>query len=142
MTDFFIQPQTLRPDFRLVIAFLGGDSVNVDTEGNADNPASREWTELYGANREHPQEAFDVQPVAVRPLALRVGSNLSELAARVAYFLAIETKSLVAPSAAGAWHDPSWLDDKVGAFDLAEATERAASSRWRQATLDSPYPRS
>jgi hypothetical protein len=142
MTNFFIQPKTPRPDFRVVIAFLWGDWENVDTEGNAANPASREWTELYGANRGRPQEIFDVEPIAAQPLTLRVTSELSEIAARVAYFLAVETESLVAAGKAGPWQDPSWLADKVGAFDLAEATERAARSHWRQATLDNPYPAS
>lgn len=140
MTFFFIQPQTPRPDFRLVISFLWDASAEVDTEGDANNPASREWTELYAAHRERPQEVFDVEPVAAQPLVLRIGSKLSELAARVAYFLAIETKSLVASNQTGPWHDPSWLTAKVGAFSLTEATERAAHSRWRQATLDNPHP--
>jgi hypothetical protein len=140
MTHYFVQPQTSRPDFRLVIAFLWRDSQDVDTDGNSDNPASRDWTELYVLNREHAMEVFRVEPIADKPLTLSIGSELGELAARVAYFIATETKSLAASREAGPWHDPEWLANQVGNFNLAEATARAARSRWRQATIDNPYP--
>jgi len=140
MTYFFIQPQTSLPDFRLIIAFLWSDFQNVDTDGNSNNPASREWTELDVLNRERPQETFSVGPTADKPLTLRISSELGELAARVAYHLATETKSPVASSEAGPWHDPGWLMDKVGRFDLVEAAKRAARSRWRQTTLENRYP--
>ncbi len=142
MTCFFIKPLTLRPDFRLVITFLWSDLHNVDTEGNSSNPASQEWTELYVMNRENEHEVFNVDPVAEQPLTLRICSDLHELAARVAYFLATETQSQVAVSEAGPWHDPEWLNDQVGDFDLAEATRRADRSRWRRATIENPYPES
>ncbi|MBZ5522384.1 MAG: hypothetical protein LAP21_09110 [Acidobacteriia bacterium] len=131
MTYFFIQPQTLRPPFPLVITFLWGDSQNVDTEGDSRTPAIREWTELYCQNREVPQEIFEVSPVANEPLKLRIESAMPELAARVAYFLAKETGSMVATNEAGPWHDPEWLFSQVGIFDLAKATQRAAQSPWR-----------
>jgi hypothetical protein len=140
MAYFFIQPQTPRPDFRLVITFLWNDSQDVDTDGNAHNPASREWTELYCLNRDRPQETFDVEPVSNEPLTLRIASRNCELAARVAYYLAIETKSLVSSSQIGPWYPPECLTKQLGTFDLHEATNRVAKSRWRETTLDHPYP--
>ncbi len=140
MTSFFVQPKTSRPDFRLVISFLWDDLHDVDTEGDSDNPASRSWTELYCLNRDLPEEAFDVKPVAGDPLTLSIQSEIPDLAARVAYFLASETGSMVASSISGPWYDPGWLGDKVGSFDLAKARERASRSRWRRSTLANPYP--
>jgi hypothetical protein len=138
--QFFVQPQGLRPDFRLVVTFLWGDFHNVDTDGNSYNPASREWTVLFCQNRECEGEVFEVGPFSERPLVLRVDSPLPALAARVAWFLAKETQSEVALEPTGPWHEVSWLKDQVGAFDLTEAARRASLSCWRRATLDNPYP--
>lgn len=140
MPRFFVRPQGLRPDFRLVVTFLWGDFHNVDTEGNSYNPASREWTWLYCQNRECEQEIFEIEPCSEQPLILQVHSELSELAARVTWFLAKETQSSVAPEPTGPWHELIWLGDKVGAFDLCEGERRASLSVWRRSTLADPYP--
>src|SRR5215213_7425264 len=108
MAQFFIRPRGPRPDFRLVITFLWGDFHNVDTDGNSHNPASHDWTELYCTNREAARERVDVFPAQDDPLTLRVRSEVPELAARVAYFLAAETNSMVAESDGGSWHDCEW----------------------------------
>jgi hypothetical protein len=140
MARIFLQPRGPRPDFRLVISFLWGDLHNVDTDGNSDNPASRDWTELYCQNRENLLETFDVSPVSQSPLILKIESDLPDLAARVAYFLATETGAAVASEISGPWHDPASLRESVGSFDLTAAELRANKSVWREATLDDPYP--
>jgi hypothetical protein len=140
MATFFIQPKIRRPEFRTVIAFLWRESQNVDTEGDSYDPNSLEWTELYCMNRECPEEVFEVSPSADEPLTLRIDSNVSELAARVAYYLATNTESLVAANELGPWHSPDWLIDQVGNFDLARATERARQSRRRRSSPEDPYP--
>ena len=140
MPRFFVQPQRIRPDFRLVVTFLWGDLHNVDTDGNSFNPASRDWTVLFCQNRECKSEIFEVGPFSERPLILQIDSRIPELAARVAWFLAKETNSEVAVEPAGPWHKLSWLEDQVGAFDLTEAERRASVSCWRRATLENPYP--
>jgi hypothetical protein len=142
MTSFFVQPSTLRPDFRLVISFLWGDSANVYTDGDAENPTSNDWTELYCINRENEREAFDVFPVLDQPFTLEICSEIPELAARVAYFLARSTESRVASSRTGPWQEIGWLIEKVGDFDLAEGLGRVQQGRWSSATLDNPYPAS
>ena len=139
-TCFFIQPRGLRPDFRLLFPFIfGEDSPNVDTDGNSHNPASREWTELYCQNRSNEQEIFDIDPVLEHPLTLKIASRIPELAARVAYFMASATGSLVGSGADGPWHELDWLRAKVGDFDLDRAFQRVAASRWQKATLENPY---
>jgi len=140
MTRFFIQPRTLRPDFRLVITFLWEDLHNVDTDGDAENPSSREWTELYCMDRECEQYVFEVDPAAPDPLTLRIQSEVRELAARVAWFLATQTQSKVGESETGPWHDPDWLIDQCGTFELAEASGRVARSRWQRATPEDLCP--
>ena len=140
MARVFLQPRGPRPDFRLVISFLWGDSQDVDTEGDSYNPASRDWTELYCQNRENKREIFDVLPASQTPLTLEVQSDLPELAARVAYFLATETNAVVASDLSGPWLEPASLKESVGSFDLAAAELRAQNSIWRGATLDDPYP--
>lgn len=121
----------LRPDFRLVISFLWSDEVNVDTDGDADSPASHEWTELSCINRENEREAFDIAPVMSEPLILEICSEISELAARVAYFLARSTGSRVASTQNGPWQELDWLIEKVGDFDLAQGLQRVDRSQWR-----------
>src|SRR5215213_5989549 len=97
----FVKPTSLRPDFRLVLTFLWGDRCNCDTAGNSHNPASRDWTALYCRNREDTREVFDVAPRTDKPLVLEVESPDERLAARVAYFLAVESAGLVADRAEG-----------------------------------------
>jgi hypothetical protein len=140
MARVFLQPRGPRPDFRLVISFLWGDLHNVDTEGNSYNPANRDWTELYCQNRENELETFHVGAVSQAPLTLAVESDLPELAARVAYFLATETWAAVASDPSGPWHGPALLRKSLGSFDLAAAELRAQKSVWREATLEDPYP--
>ena len=140
-TCFFIQPSGLRPDCRLLFPFIfGDDAPNVDTDGDSHNPASQEWTEFYCQNREKEEEIFDIAPVLDNPLILEISSEIPELAARVAYFLATSTGSRVGSSAEGPWHDVEWLRAKVGDFDLERALQRVATSRWQRATLENPYP--
>ena len=139
-TSFFIQPSGLRPDYRLLFPFIfGDDAPNVDTDGDSHNPASREWTEFYCQNREKQEETFDIAPVLDNPLILEIFSEIPELAARVAYFLASSTGSRVGSSAGGPWHEVEWLRAKVGDFDLERALQRVATSRWQRATLENPY---
>lgn len=140
MSHFLVRPQSLRPDFRLVISFLWGDFHNVDTEGDSFNPASQDWTWLYCQNRECESEIFEICPFSSHPLILSVDSSTPELAARVAWFLAKETQSEVALEPTGPWHDISLLENQVGEFDLPESTHRTLLSCWRRATLDDPYP--
>ena len=139
-TRFHVKPAGARPDFRLVIAFLWAEMHNVDSDGNSDNPASREWTELYLKNRENTSEVVDVSPVETSPLILAVDSDIEHLAARVAYFLARETHGEVAVGA-GRYSSPEALIPRLGdGFDLAAALRRADGSVWRRSTLTLPYP--
>jgi len=140
MTCFFVRPSTSQPDFRLVISFLWGDAANVDTDGNADYPASHEWTELYCMNHENEREVFEILPVLDEPLILEICSEIPELAARVTYFLAHSTKAHVASTRTGPWQEIQWLVEKLGDFDLAQALQRVDQSRWRFATHENPYP--
>jgi len=140
MARVFLQSRGPRPDFRLVITFLWADLHNVDTDGNSYNPASRDWTELYCQNRENKAETFNVAPASESPLTLEVESNLPELAARVAYFLATETSAVVSSELSGPWQEAAVLRESLGSFDLAAAEFRARKSVWREATLDDPYP--
>ena len=123
-----------------MISFLWGDSANVDTDGDSYNPASRDWTELYCMNRDNEREVISIGPVVDEPLTLEICSEIPKLAARVAYFLASSTDSHVAPSQTGPWHEVDWLTGQMGHFDLAQALDRVARSRWSSATLDNPYP--
>lgn len=139
-TTFHVKPAGPRPDFRLVITFLWSDSHNVDSDGDASNPASRDWTELYLMNREETAEEVEVYPSQATPLILAVDSDREYLSARVAYFLARETRGEVAMESGG-YLSPDVLVSRLGAgFDLAAALQRADDSVWRRSTLDSPYP--
>ncbi len=79
---------TARPDFRLVLAFVWGDEVDTDTDGDSRPVDSREWTELYAQNRGRKDEVFNVNPASDEPLVLKVQSKHEWLAAAVAHLLA------------------------------------------------------
>jgi hypothetical protein len=138
--SFFLRTPNPRPDFRLVLTFLWSDNRDCDTEGNSRNPASREWTELYCRNRETPAEVFDVSPVNAEPLVLVVESPHGWLAARIAYFLAVESVGSVADKPDGVYTGPHVLTSKMGDFDLEAANERVRQSVFQGATLEDPYP--
>jgi hypothetical protein len=128
MPTILVKPTSLRPDFRLVLTFLWGDDCNCDTDGNAQYPAGREWTELYCRNRENPTETFDVSPVSTKPLVLAVESPNQALAARAAYFIAIESVGLVTDKLDGPFTAPDLLISKMGEFDLDAARKRVHHS--------------
>ena len=130
MPRFYVTAPNPRPDFRLVIAFLWHDDQNVDTDGDCDHPASHDWTELYIANREQPTEPpVSVSPHQQSPLVLVVESESEQMAARVAYFLAVSVGS-----------SPETFLPQVGDFDVAAALRRAADSPFSRATREHPYP--
>jgi hypothetical protein len=139
-TAFQVRPAGPRPDFRLVVSFLWSEMHDVDSDGNSFNPASRDWTELYLANREMPSEVVDVYPLHANPLILVVESTSASLAARTAFFLARETHGEVAGQE-GRYGPYESLRSLLGEdFDLAAALDRADTSVWRRATLEHPYP--
>ena len=140
MPEFFVRPTTLRPDCRLVITFLWGDLTNCETDGNACNPASRDWTELYCQNRERPEEVFDITPRQHEPLLLSVQSPLNWLAARAAYFLAEDSQGDVSEQPSGPYTGPDCLARHMGEFDLEAARERVRQRHFQGATLENPYP--
>jgi hypothetical protein len=140
MPVFFIKPMDGRPDFRLVLTFIWGDQCNCDTDGNSFNPASREWTELYSHNREIPTEVFDVSLYSQEPLLLQVESPHEWLAARVAYFLAVESQGLISEQPNDTFGSPESIRARMGEFDLEAAKERVRQSHFQGATVDDPYP--
>lgn len=136
---YFVRVAAQRPDFRLVLAFVWGD-INVDTDGNSDHPASREWTELYARNRDSPGEAFDISPIAADPLVLKVQSELDWLAVAVAYLLAMEADGKVSRSIDGPFEPAKTLQQRLYGFDLVASWKRFRDSPYHQATADNPYP--
>lgn len=136
---FFVKPTSLRPEFGLVLTFLWYDDCNCDTDGDSWTPASRDWTELYCCNRENEAEVFSVSPVDQESLVLAVESPHEWLAARVAYFLAVESAGLVADKPDGHYAAPDKLISKVGEFNIEAGKERVRKSVFRGATLEDPY---
>jgi hypothetical protein len=134
-----VKPGGPRPDFRLVVSFLWSDIHDVDSEGNSVSPASKDWTELYLANREIPSEVVDVYPLQLTPLILAVASESATLASRTAYFLARETHGEIAERE-GQYGPYEALRPRLGDdFDLDAALRRADASVWRKATIENPY---
>ena len=143
---FYMRPNGPRPDFRLVQAFLWHDSQNVDTDGDADNPASRAWTYLFLCNRDNEAEMVMVDKVgadiASNSLLLEIKSEREYLAARCAYFLAVSTGADVSETGVGVTCSPDTLVGRMGAgFDLAAAAERVYQSPYSRSTLENPYPK-
>jgi hypothetical protein len=137
----YIRPSKQMPDFRVIAAFLWCDGQDVDTDGNADYPASREWTELYISNRERPEESVTVDRALNEPLTLVVTSNIDYMAARVAYFLCRFTFGTVAVALEGPYRGCDALEDSLGReFDAVAALMRAHESPFSRATRENPYP--
>ena len=128
-----------RPDFRIVITFLWSECHNVDSDGDADNPASRSWTRLYCRDRSSPFASFVIGPIATDPLVLGLESEDPNIAARVALFLHRETGCDVRLD--GKLVEAGELIERCGKdFDLDEAFSRSSNSVWRKSSLDNPYP--
>jgi hypothetical protein len=130
-----LQTDAPRPDFRLIIAFLWSDDHNVDTDGDAKNPASRAWTEFYCRDRARPSDRFTVDVFRDEQPQIIVKSPNEKLAARVTLFL---TAELGVESGLSRAELTSLCGDE---FDVDAAFERARQSRWRRATEAQPYPR-
>ncbi|HLX63963.1 MAG TPA: hypothetical protein VKX17_22010 [Planctomycetota bacterium] len=135
----FVAAPRCRPDFRVIIAFLWGDNENVDTDGDSFNPASRDWTELYIANRNN-GEIVDINPSQKSPLILDVQSDKVYLAARVAYFLAVSMGSKILMPPDKDFRSLDILIPLLGNFDLDAALKRAGSSPFLNSSLENPYP--
>ena len=137
----FIEISNERPDFRLVATWLWNGPHDIDSDGNSDNPASRQWTELYLCSRQNSDEMIDISPVSENPLILRVNGSTSEMVSRAAYFLAVETNGQLFTDEA--LSNSIGLEDlklQVGNFDIENAMKRTRESRWRKSSIDKPYP--
>ncbi len=120
---------------------LWSDTRNVDTEGNALSPASRDWTELYIADREGSAIIVDVYEHSIDPLILAVESTSDYVAERVAWYLAIETTGDIAKSSNGEFKAPEFFTSSLGdGFNYEEALIRARASSYNDTTLNNPYP--
>ncbi|MCC9603748.1 hypothetical protein LOC67_24625 [Stieleria sp. JC731] len=141
MKQFFVNAESERPDFRLVVTYLWHDLYNVDTDGNSCNPASRTWTQLFIRNRQDDSETVDIFPVSEAPSILLVESQKEYLAARTAYFLAEFMSTGIAETQDGPFREVVTIQDAIGAgFDVTEAICRVQSSPYLTSTLDYPYP--
>lgn len=139
--NYFLHDIGARPDFRWIIAFLWGDHHDVDTDGNSHQPASKSWTDLWCRERTPLGAEFEVSECCSEPLILRVSSSNAELCARVAAFLAIETKArLSSNSITGPEISLSELLDQIGEFCFEEGMARVRSSVYQTATPENPYP--
>jgi hypothetical protein len=136
---WFLPPLSSKPDFRLVISFLWDDLHNVDTEGDADNPASLSWTWLHVRNRQAPFEAVEIDEAEDGSRRVRVRSVERWMAAAVAFFLAKESGCSVSRDGVE-WITADALRADASEFDLEAGLARAASSVWRRATRSRPYP--
>lgn len=137
---WFVKPLHVRPDFRLIAAFLWGDGHRTDSDGDSDNPASRSWTWLYLRSRERAGERVDLDMVEGTEACMRIRSEVPWLAAAVASFLGVEGKAQVRREGDSEWGEAPSHADAVGAFDFDAAMERARVSVWRESTLEDPYP--
>src|SRR5690242_3299728 len=124
MVKLYVKAAGPRPDFRLVLAFVWGDEVDTDTDGDSRPVDSRDWTELYAQNRGRKDEVFNVSPASDEPLVLQVRSEYEWLASAVAHLLAKTTGGGVSDQAAGPFISADSVLARLGAFDVQAAWER------------------
>ena len=128
----YLKPLKERPDFRLVITWLWKDFHNVDTDENASNPASKEWTELYIRNRERTEENIEIEPISENPLVLQISASQKGLLYRTTSFLNLVSEG-------GVSFDSEFknmvlkenLIDKMEDCNLKKAQERVQNSIWQ-----------
>lgn len=130
MITYFIKPKRRRPDFRVLLSFLWRDAENVDSWGDI-SAASGYWTDLDCYHKDRPDEEFSVYPVKFSPLILCVESETEEMASRVTYFLARQTRCGYFETEFGWYRQPESLISRFGwDFDLEEAWERMKKCPW------------
>ncbi|UKN02702.1 hypothetical protein K6119_04135 [Paracrocinitomix mangrovi] len=130
-----------RPDFRLVCTWVTQDLENVDTEGDSHNPASREWTNLYLADRKNNAWCGEINKSSDPINMWTISASTLEFAAFLAIFLKDETNCEV-------WLDSNKKEELdrnaliklIENFDITESINRTANSIWRKSTLVEPYP--
>lgn len=126
-TSFFIRTPKPRPYFGSVAAFLWGDDADFDSEGDCLFSNDRNWTELTATKRPDYEERVDVDPICAEPLTLVVRSEMPELSARTAYFLARYTDGLVAESLESEFLPWRVLESRLGDFDFESLFRRVAN---------------
>ncbi|PID90936.1 MAG: hypothetical protein CSA97_00305 [Bacteroidetes bacterium] len=118
---------------------FGDDFASHDSDGDAYPVSSRSWTQLYMSSRAGEYIRFDIDCYSVDPLILEVEGSSSEVAYRVAYFLARETNGYVTDCEGKAISDVD-LVEHMGDFDLEGRLELADASIWRSSSDVNPYP--
>lgn len=142
MMKYYLLTSAPRPDFRLLVTFLWSDDHNVDTDGDAQSPASRDWTDFYCTDRSAPFDRFEVEVVSGDRPHIVVESPRQEIAARLALFLSEEMTAAVVEIVGGDEIVPheSLVEACGRSFDVEAAFRRTSLSRWRLATETNPYP--
>lgn len=137
----YINTTALRPDFRLVCHWVSKDIHNLDTDGDSLNPASREWTFLYLANRENKNEYATISQDEEKVDVYLIESSTEEFGYLLTYFLAEEMNAIVSLNDDFAnLIEQKDLKAKLSKYNLEEALNRTNNSIWRQSTLENPYP--
>ena len=72
------------PYFKLA-EFLWGKNVDIDSDGNSDNPDSTDWNELTLILRKDESQRLDIDPVDQNYISIR--SDRSELVEKTIFFL-------------------------------------------------------
>jgi hypothetical protein len=116
------EPGPRRP-FREYVAFLWGEE-DCDTDGNAASAEDRKWTELTIVSRRDESNRVDVDPAAQNPLTIEIRSERQDLAARLAYALAVTCGGSVSASRVGPPITAEALIRQMGDFDVKAATKR------------------
>lgn len=120
---------------------MSKDIHNLDTDGDSLNPASREWTFLYLANRENKNEYATISQDEEKVDVYLIESSTEEFGYLLTYFLAEEMNAIVSLNDDFAnLIEQKDLKAKLSKYNLEEALNRTKNSIWRQSTLENPYP--
>lgn len=127
MYEFWLKDPGPRYPYRQYVRYLWGEAPDCDTDGNSAGAADRQWTELTVVNRRSRSERVDVDPEPDSPLTLRIWSSKEELAAQLAYALALTAGGQLSHSRDGVAVAPESLIPAMGLFDFK------ASLKWFEA---------
>lgn len=114
-----------RRPFGDYVRFLWGDQ-DCDTDGDAVTPQDRNWTELTVISRGANPRRVDVVPSIPyerSTMTLAIRSDENELAARLAYALAVSSGGDLSENLGGPAIAPETLVSRMGEFDLQSALD-------------------
>lgn len=135
---FTVRVNGERPDFRVFTDLLYPPGRNFDSDGDASDPACRNWTWLYLRDRESDAAPLEIEAFTDDIQLFAIRSDDSEQAALAALYLLRYCGTTLTRN--GTPLDPIEIDILQARFE--SQLRRADASKWHRSSTQNPYPAS